>query len=151
MKMIDVLIKLANGEIKDGSILKVVNEYDELYGYKYHKIYRGFKSETGDGIEEHFFLDKDFLNFNVELIPPKEKKYLVKFNMRGLRNGREYLNLDYDKRGDERVHLNDKCETLSMQTEFTKSELQSIQSVREFLEDVEGKYELIEVEENEID
>ncbi len=90
----------------------------------------------------------DFLNYEVELIPPKEKKYLVKFNMRGLRNGREYLN--YDER-DEHVNLNDKCGTYSIQTEFTEDELQSIKPVREFLKDMKGKYELIEVEENEID
>lgn len=65
--------------------------------------------------------------------------------MRRLRNGGKYLNLDLDYERDERVHLNSKYETLSRQTEFTKQELQSIQPVREFLEDMEGKYELIEV------
>lgn len=80
MKMIELLIKLANGEIKDGSILKIVNEYDELYRYEYHNLYRGFKNEVGDRIEEHFFLDKDFLNFEVELRPPKPKKYYLRLD-----------------------------------------------------------------------
>ena len=80
MKMIEVLIKLADGEIKDGSILKIVNEYDELYRYEYHNLYRGFKNEVGDRIEEDFLIDKHSLNFNVELIPPKKNKYLVKLN-----------------------------------------------------------------------
>ena len=84
MKMIDVLIMMANGEIKDGSILKIVNEYDELYRYEYHKLYRGFKNEVGDRIEEDFLIDKHSLNFNVELMPPKKNKNLVKFNCVGI-------------------------------------------------------------------
>ena len=34
------------------------------------------------------------------------------------------------------------------QTRFTKQEMQDIKLVREFLEDMEGKYELIEVEDD---
>lgn len=151
MKIIDVLVKQANKEIKEGTILKVPDE--ELFGkksvFEFEFNEDHFYSEEGLTVEDLYPFDTDFLNSEVELIPPKEKKYLVKFNMRGLRNGREYLNLDYDKRGDERVHLDDKCETLSMQTEFTKQELKSIQPVREFLEDMQGKYELVEVVENE--
>ena len=95
-------------------------------------------------MEEEFVFGVNFLNFEIDLIPPEEKKYWIKFNMRGLMDGREYLNLDYDKRGYECIHLNSKYETSSIQTRFTKSELQSIKAVREFLEDMEGKYELIE-------
>ena len=152
-KIIDVLIKLANGEIKDQTTLKIHDPVNTLYTYTFNEKYKSFYSNTEYSRElgNYFKINDNFLNREVELIPPKPKKYLVKFNMRGLRKGREYLNLDYDKRGDECVHLDDKCETLSMQTEFAKDELQSIQPVREFLEDMEDKYELIEVEENEID
>ncbi|WP_420285479.1 hypothetical protein ACN08A_04350 [Enterococcus cecorum] len=149
MKMIDVLNMMAKGEIKEGSKLKIGgNTYSYIDTYTDDSGYCSFVNEEGytdTFLEDEEMITQSFLNLDVDLIPPKEKKYLVKFNMRGLRNGREYLNLDYDKRGDERVHLDDKCETLSMQTEFTKQELQSIQPVREFLEDVEGKYELVEV------
>lgn len=148
MKMIEVFDLMAKKEIKHETQL-IVHYDSECYEYKYHKLYQTFINDDYRRMEEEFVFGDDFLNFEVDLIPPKEKKYLVKFNMRGLRNGREYLNLDYDKRGDERVHLDDKCETLSMQTEFTKQELQSIQPVREFLEDMQGKYELVEVVENE--
>ncbi|CAI3407433.1 hypothetical protein [Enterococcus cecorum] len=148
MKMIEVLIKLANGEIKDGSILKIVDEYDELYRYEYYNPYRGFKNEVDARIEDHFFLDKDFLNLEVELIPPKPKKYLVKLNIRGLKGHFRYLN--YYKKNDS-IEINSKRCTDSAKTHFTKDELQSIQPVREFLEDMEGKYELVEVEDNEID
>lgn len=156
MKMIDVLIKLANGEIKEGTILKIPGE--GLFGNKlvFDEEFFGKKKSVLDFefYEDHFFceegleievlypLDTDFLNCEVELVPPKEKKYLVKFNMRWLRNGRKYLN--YDKRGGH-VNLNDKCETSSIQARFTEKELQDIQQVHEFLEDMEGKYELIEI------
>lgn len=148
MKMIDVLNMMAKGKIKEGTKLITDDDLDD-YVYQYSELYQAFMDRYMNGVEDDFEIDKDFLNLEVELIPPKPKKYLVKFNMRGLRKGREYLNLDYDKRGDERVRLEDKCETLSMQTEFTKQELKSIQPVREFLEDMQGKYELVEVVENE--
>ena len=150
MKLIDVLIKLANGEIKDGSILKVVNEYDELYRYEYHNLYRGFKNEVGDRIEDRFFLDNDFLNFDVKLIPPKEKKYLVKLNIRGLKEHFRYLNY-YKTNDSDGILIHTKSCTDLAKTNFTKDELQSIKPIHEFLEDMEGKYKLIEVEDNEVD
>lgn len=85
-----------------------------------------------------------FLNKKVELRPPKPKKYLVKINIRGLNEGRNYLN--YDTK-DDFVLLNNGINGGVLKTNFTKSELKSIRLVREFLEDMEGKYELIEVEE----
>ena len=94
------------------------------------------------------FLKEEDLNQEVELIPPKEKKYLVKFNMRGLDRGLAYLN--YTKLRN-CVIIQGKVDCVTYKTHFTKSELQTIQPVREFLEDMEGKYELIEVEGNEID
>lgn len=149
MIMIDALNMMAKGEIKAQTELFVYDHIECIDIYTFDG--KAFYNERNEEISANFIIDGKFLNYIVDLIPPKGKKYLVKFNMRGLRNGREYLNLDYDKRGDERVHLGDKCETLSMQTEFTKQELQSIQPVREFLEDMEGKYELIGVDDNEID
>lgn len=80
MKMIEVLDLMAKGEIEEGSILKIVNEYDELYRYEYHKLFLGFKSVVGDGIEGDFEIDKDFLNIDVELIPPKPKKYYLRLD-----------------------------------------------------------------------
>jgi len=148
MKIIDVLNMMAKGEIEDGSILKVVNEYDELYRYEYHNIYRGFKNEVGDRIEEHFFLDNDFLNFDVKLIPPKEKKYLIKVNIQWFDKDFSYLN--YDKQIN-CVIIYTKVENITYKTHFTKSELQSIKPIREFLDDIGGKYELIEVKDNEVD
>ena len=151
MKMIDVLVKQANKEIKEGTILKVTDE--ALFGkksvFEFNKAH--FCSEERLTVEELCLFDTDFLNSEVELIPPKEKKYLVKFNMRGLRSDiDEFCYLNYVK-AYEYVDVDDKKQTVSHKTRFTKQELQSIQPVREFLEDMQGKYELIEVTDDEID
>ena len=136
MKMIDVLNMVAEGKIKEGTKI-ILN--DDLF------IFNG--GVFGSGLyylENCMFLKKEDLNQEVELIPPKEKKYLVKFNMRGLNKYFRYLNY-YES--SECVQINDKRGIIH----FTKDELQSIKPVREFLEDMEGKYELIEVEDNEND
>ncbi|WP_171313662.1 hypothetical protein [Enterococcus cecorum] len=136
MRIIDVLNMVAEGKIKKGTKL-ILN--DDLF------IFNG--GVFGSGLyylENCMFLKEEDLNQEVELIPPKEKKYLVKFNMRGLNKYFRYLNY-YES--SECVQINDKRGVIH----FTKSELQSIKPVREFLEDMEGKYELIEVEDNEID
>lgn len=146
MKMIEVMIKLANGGIEDQTTLKI---YDPcaLHTYTFKGRYNAFYSNTKYSTElgNYFKINSNFLNYEVELIPPREKKYLIKFNMRGLKNGKEYLN--YDKHCGHVGLINDKQETSLIQTKFTKKELQDIQQVHEFLEDMEGKYELIEVEE----
>lgn len=136
--MIDVMIKLANGWIEDQTTLKICDPHVS-HTYTFEGKYNSFYSNTKYRRElgGHFKTSGDFLNYEVELISPKEKKYLVKFNMRGLRNGR-YLNYD-EHSGYVSLKNN--------QARFTKKELQGIQQVHEFLEDMEGKYELIEVEE----
>ncbi|CAI3332105.1 hypothetical protein CIRMBP1253_00988 [Enterococcus cecorum] len=150
MKIIDVLNLMAEGKIKDQTILEIYQPIDKLCTYTFNGKFKAFYSNTKYSVELscHFKLNDDFLNFDVKLIPPKEKKYLIKFNMRGLMNGREYLN--YIKKY-ECVNIANKKQTLSNKTQFTEQELQSIQPVKEFLEDMKGKFELIEVEDNEID
>ena len=141
MKMIDVLQKLANGEIKEGTKI-ILNDY-------LHFIFNGRVFESDLYLLENcMFLKEEDLNQEVELILPKEKKYLVKFNMRWLKEYFRYLN--YCGKN-ESIEIHTKTCTDFTKTHFTKDELQSIKSVREFLEDMEGKYELIEVEDIEID
>ena len=145
MKMIEVLIKLANGEIKDQTTLKIYDPH-ALHTYTFEGKYNSFYSNTKYRRElgGYFKISGDFLNYEVELIPPNPKKYMVKFNMRGLKENYRYLNYI---ESDECAHINDKRRTTIDKTQFTKQELKSIQPVREFLEDMQGKYELIEVEE----
>lgn len=152
MKMIDVLNLMAEGKIKKGTKLEIVNDYNELYEYVY-TIDEGkfcFLGEDGSSLCDEFRVDEGFLLEEAELIPPKEKKYLVKLHIRGLLTIRNYLNYYNDgiKQWNE---LGSKSGKGFYQTKFTEQELQSIKLVREFLEDMEGKYELVEVKENEGD
>lgn len=144
MKMIEVLIKLANGEIEDKSTLLVENEQGETFKYVYYERYHVFRGKCCSTLEDDFGIDKDSLNFEVELIPPKPKEYLVKLNVQGLYEGFAYLNYFRNQ-----VRIHDEFDNEIYKTHFTKDELQSIQPVKEFLDDMQGKYELIEVEENE--
>ena len=140
MKLIEVLQKVANGEIEKGTKFILG---DNLY------IFNRDRFRAGNFyLDGRIFLNARDLNREVDLIPPKEKKYLVKFNMRWWIGRFSYLNY-YEK--NESIELNTKQSSVFCKASFTKDELQSIQPVREFLEDMEGKYELIEVNDNEDD
>lgn len=145
MKMIEVLNMMAEGKIEYGAKLKVFDIFDE-HEYEYINDIQTFRDEEFGGFYKNFSINSHFLNLEVELIPPKEKKYLVKFNMRWWIERFSYLNY-YEK--NESIELNTKQSSVFCKASFTKSELQSIKPVREFLEDMEGKYTLIEVEDNE--
>lgn len=140
MKMIDVLNMVAKGEIENNTKLIVSADLDD-YEYRYSKGYNAFLNKYSNGMDDDFCLDKDFLNFEAELIPPKEKKYLIKVNIQGLNGYFTYLNYSEVRHC---VMIQDKAEDEIYKTHFTEKELQSIQPVREFLEDMEGKCELIE-------
>ena len=144
MKMIKVLNMMAEGNLKEGTILKFVDSCNEIVSYIYDEEMNAFYDEAQYDLGSEGEICGPFLNLEVELIPPKEKKYLVKFNMRGLKENYRYLNYI---ESDECTHINDKRCTTIDKTKFTKDELQSIQPVKEFLDDMQGKYELIEVEE----
>ena len=138
MRIIEVLNMIAEGKIKEGTKI-ILN--DDLF------IFNG--GVFGSGLyylENCMFLKEEDLNQEVELIPPKEKKYLVKFNMHGLKGHFRYLNY-YKTNDSDSIQINTKSCTELAKTHFTKDELQSIQLVKEFLEDMQGKFELIEVEE----
>lgn len=135
MKMIDVLNMMAEGKIKKGTKFILG---DNLF------IFNGDRFKAGNF---RIFLNSRDLNLEVEMIEPKEKKFLVKFNMRGLKENEIYLNYQTEN---DYVFIHTFRQSKVCKTIFTKSELQSIQPVKEFLEDMEGKYELIEVDENAI-
>ena len=134
MKMIDVFNMMSEGKIKKGTKFVLG---DNLF------IFNGDRFKAGNF---HIFLNSRDLNLEVEMIEPKEKKFLVKFNMRGLKENEIYLNYQTEN---DYVFIHTFRQSKVCKTIFTKSELQSIQLVREFLEDMEGKYQLIEVEDNE--
>lgn len=136
MKLIEVLQKVANSEIKKGTWF-VLGEYSYTFN---GNVFRANQRQIGGRIP----LDAHCLNKDVNLIEPK--KFLVKVNIRGLQERFTYLN--YDKNS-EHVHLHDKYGVSAVQSEFTEDELQSIRPVKDFLEDMQGKYEIVEVIEDE--
>ena len=144
MNIIEVLKKVPNGEIKDQTTLKIYDPH-VLHTYTFEGKYNSFYSNTKYRRElgGYFKISGDFLNYEVELIPPKEKKYLVKLTIRGINDENTYLNRNRKRNV---IFLSDNFEGQYSQTKFTKQEMQDIQLVREFLEDIEGKYKLIEVE-----
>lgn len=148
MKMIEVLQLISEGKIKDQTTLVIYNPIDKLYTYTFNGKFKAFYSNTkyGEELSYYFKLNDKFLNFEVELIPPKEKKYLVKLHIKGLLNIRNYLNY-YNDGIKQWIELGNDLVQGFYQIHFTKQEMQDIKLVREFLEDMQGKYELIEVEE----
>ena len=146
MKMIDVLNMMAKGEIKDQTILDVYDHTGDIYTYTFDEEFKAFYDEYDNEMAGDFEISNKFLNYEVELITPKEKKYLVKLHIKGLLNIRNYLNY-YNDGIKQWIEIGNNLVQGFYQTRFTKQEMQDIKLVREFLEDMEGKYELIEVEE----
>lgn len=146
MKMIEVLNMMAEGNLKEGTILKFVDSCNETVSYIYDEEMNAFYDEAQYDLGSEGEICGPFLNKKVELIPPKEKKYLVKLHIKGLLNIRNYLNY-YNDGIKQWIEIGNNLVQGFYQTRFTKQEMQDIKLVREFLEDMEGKYELIEVEE----
>ena len=144
MKMIDVLNMMAKGEIKEGSKLKIGgNTYSYIDTYTDDDGYCSFVNEEGYSdtfLEDEEMITQHFLNLEVELIPPKPKKY--------------YLRLDKD---DNCSYINknvyfsyevaNKSEHNNYKTKFTQEEIDG--SI--FLKFIEQHGIKEEVKENEID
>lgn len=143
MKMIDVLIKLANDEIEDKSTLLVENEQGETFEYVYYERYCVFRGQYCSTLEDDFGIDKDFLNFEVKLIPPKPKKYQLKLYKD---DDLSYMTRSpYDNIFS--YYVSDKNETCNFITKFTQKEIDN----DKFLKFIEMHCVKEEVEENEND
>ncbi|MCJ0597400.1 hypothetical protein MMJ46_08935 [Enterococcus cecorum] len=156
MKMIEVLNMMAEGNLKEGTILKFVDSCNETVSYIYDEEMNAFYDEAQYDLGSEGEICGPFLNKKVELIEPKPKKYLVKLNVKWLKSTFSHVN--YVNRSTDQYVIIGDDENLGRsyfgcyQTQFTKKELQSIKPVKEFLDDMQGKYELVEVtEDNEID
>lgn len=154
MKLIDVFNMMTERKIKKGTKLIIVTPSGREYEYEYaidiHAGHESFVDDYDHGISHMFNINANTLQYEVRLIEHKEKKYLVKLRIKGLLNIRNYLNY-YNDGIKQWIELGNNLEQGFYQTCFTKNELRSIKLVCKFLEDMEGKYELIEVKENEID
>lgn len=80
MKMIDVLIKLANDEIKDQTILKIYDHTGDLHRYTFDGKFKAFYDESDDELGGDFEISNKFLNYEAELIEPKPKKYYLRLD-----------------------------------------------------------------------
>lgn len=79
MKMIEVFDLMAKKEIKHET--QLIIHYDSARcSFRYHKLYQTFLNDNYERMEEEFVFGDDFLNFEVELIPPKEKKYYLRLD-----------------------------------------------------------------------
>lgn len=134
MKLIEVLQKVANSEIKKGTKLWLEECSFNFNGDSFTNEQYPFGNSS--------FLSTRFLNKEVEFIPPKEKKYFVKFNMRGLKESEMYLNYQTEN---DYVFIDTTQQSVVYKTHFREDELKSIRPVKEFLDDMKGKYELVEV------
>lgn len=145
MKMIDVLIKLANGEIKDQTTLKIHDPVNTLYTYTFNGKYKSFYSNTEYSIElgNYFKINDNFLNREVELIEPIPKEYQLRLY--------EEDDLSYVVRSsynsDFNYDLGSKMELCEFTTKFTQEEIDN----DGFLKFVEKHGIKEEVEENETD
>lgn len=80
MKMIDVLAKLARDEIKDGTELEVHDSIGSTLKYTFYGKLKVFRDERFDGMDRWFSIDNSFLNLEVDLIPPKPKKFYLRLD-----------------------------------------------------------------------
>lgn len=84
MIMIDVLNMMAKGEIKEGAKLKIGGEvYSYIDTYTDYSGCCSFVNEEGytdTFLEDEEMITQSFLNLEVELIPPKEKKYYLRLD-----------------------------------------------------------------------
>lgn len=139
MELINVLNLMAEGKIKEGTKL----EFD---GYEYEFSEDHFEDDSGNWLEDVHEISASFLNLEVELIPPKEKKYLIKLNVKWLKSSFSHVNY-VNRDTNQYILIGDDENLVRYQTQFTKKELQSIKPLKEFLDDMQGKYELVEVDE----
>lgn len=121
MKMIDVLNMMAEGKIKNDTKL-IASTVLDTYEYKYSTGYRRFFNKYFNEIEDDFSLDEDFLNIEVELIPPKPKKYYLRLHG-GTSNFKDYVNRHNENFGLHSYIIDDDEECNGYYTKFTQEEI----------------------------
>lgn len=152
LKMHEVITWMAQGRIKDGAVLCIIKSADNIEKYTYKAIKK-------DGVDNSFFLSEhnikldlnnfsniDLLNKSVSLTNPRETEYFIKVNIAGMPEEKTYLNYYYIDDNNNELSLGLKDISIFIKSTFTMSDMEGIKDVREFLEDMKGKYELIEVD-----
>ena len=83
MKMIDVLNMMAEGKIKEGTKLKngyKIYNYTNDYTESENCSFVNQEDDRTELLEDNELITTDFLNLEVELIPPKPKKYYLRLD-----------------------------------------------------------------------
>lgn len=144
MKLIDVVNKWVNNEIENETKLVVYDEAGRRYVYTFDARSDEFYDKYGNTLSANPMMSIDYLTYEVKIVPPEEKKYLISVHIKGLI--RELTVINYHRLLG-KIVLGSVGDTNFVQTSFTKSEMQSIEPIRAFLDDMKGKYTFIEVEE----
>ena len=152
LKMYELVALMAKGKIKNGAKLYITDKMlDEVEEYVYKEVKTDyfnnsyFVNKYNTKLDGLYFSDINYLNESVSIINPNEIKYYIRVNTAGLAERKSYLNYTDYPDGYE-LSLGVKNKGLFIQTTFTMSEMEEYKEVREFLADMEGKYELIEAE-----
>lgn len=83
MKMIDVLNMMKEGRIKEGTKLKIgykIYSYIKDYTENENCSFVNQEDDRTELLEDNELITTDFLNLDVELIKPKEKKYYLRLD-----------------------------------------------------------------------
>lgn len=135
MELINVLNLMAEGKIKEGTKL----EFD---GYEYEFSEDHFEDDSGDWLEDVHEISASFLNLEVELIPPKPKKYQLKLyeddDFSYVARSSYDSSFNYD--------ISDKNEICEFITKFTQEEIDN-EKLLKFIEQ-HGIKEEVEDDEN---
>ena len=119
MKMIEVINMMANDEIKGQTILKVYDHTGDIYTYTFDEKFKEFYDECDEEMVNDFEISNKFLNYNVELIQPKPKKYQLKLyeddDFSYVTRSSYDSGFNYD--------INDKNEICEFKTKFTQEEI----------------------------
>lgn len=128
MKMIDVLTKVANNEIKDQTVLEIHNPVGngKVCTYTFDGKTKMFYNGSNWALDYCYKLDDKFLNFDVRLIPPKPKKYYLRLN-----RDNDFSYVNWDKRSSYEFSVS--CDYFGYKTKFTQEEIDN----NEFLKFVE--------------
>ncbi|MCJ0554170.1 hypothetical protein MMJ53_05225 [Enterococcus cecorum] len=148
MRLIDVFDLLAEGKIEDGTTIEFISRYGKRVICEYDIFLNCFVDDTGTNVLCHYEINKEFLNTAIDYIPPGGERYFIRLKCSWFRKSCNYINYNVNTN---ELFLGEKANSITTKTRFTKFEMEEIAPLREFLADMKGKYELIEVEDDEID
>ena len=125
MKMIDVLNMMAKGEIKEGTKLVIggnVYSYIDTYTDDSGCSFVNEEGYSDTFLEDEEMITQHFLNLEVEMIPPKLKKYYLRLHG-GTSNFEDYVNRHKENFGLHSYIIDDDEECNGFYTKFTQEEI----------------------------